>query len=91
MTANATDVTFTARRRQRAGLRAFVALLASIPRETQAHFARVRNATSLQAQFANLPDEAPADLGMSAEDILGQGAYSEALPFFMQQARGKRD
>ncbi len=90
MSATLTNVGNPSQRRQFAALRAFVRQLASIPLETQAHFARVKDAHMRQARFASLPDEAEADLGMSAEDILSAPSYDAVLPFFMQQGQGKR-
>lgn len=90
MTATLTDVTKTAARLQFAALRALFREIASIPQETQAHFARVRDAHAQRAQFASLPDDAAADLGLPAEHILSAPSYSEDLPFFMQAAYGKR-
>lgn len=90
MTAILTDVAKPSRRRQFAALRALSREMASIPQRTLAQFAKVRDAHALQAQFSRLPDEVPADLGMSAEDVLSAPSYSEVLPFFMQSGFGRR-
>jgi hypothetical protein len=90
MSATLTNVAKPSQRRQLAGLRAFIRQMASIPQETQAHIARVKDAHALQVQFSGLPDEACADLGLSAEDILSAPSYSDDLPFFMQSGFGNR-
>jgi hypothetical protein len=90
MTATLTDVAKPSSSRQFAALRALFREMASIPQDTQARFSRVKNAHALQAQFAGLPDEVLADLGMSAEEILQARPHSEVLPFFMQHGFGKR-
>jgi hypothetical protein len=90
MSATITNAARPVQRRQLAGLRAFIRQIASIPQETQAHIARVKDAHAVQAQFSALTDEACADLGLSAEDILSAPTYSENLPFFMQAGFGKR-
>jgi hypothetical protein len=89
MTATLTDVTKPSAPRQFAALRALFGELASIPQKTQAHFARVTDAHVQRAQFASLPDDAVADLGLSAEDILSAPSYSDDLPFFMQTRYGR--
>lgn len=91
MTANATDVTFAAKRRQLAGMRALVGRFMSLSQAMQAHVAGISDAHARRAQFSSLPHEAVSDVAIPAEDILSAGSYSEALPFFMQSGFGRRD
>ena len=90
MTATLTNVAKPSPSRQFAALRALFREVASIPLETQAHFARVKDAHALQAKFSGLSDDIPSDVGLTAEEILSAPSYSDNLPFFMQSGFGKR-
>jgi hypothetical protein len=90
MTTILTDTGKVSEHRPFAAFRALFRELASIPAETQAHFARLKDAHSVQAQFAGLSGDITADIALPAEDVLGTPSYSEDLPFFMQAGFGRR-